>query len=138
MTEGSCHGNVTVATNKTQNLAQTEWFLWWRKKKACSKPPTYRERYELREDQANVCGCNSGSPLRDVVSFFFLKRELIRLLKSILPEPVHPNGKLSELICLTTCKKVRHTMCRWYRTAHIPCSRLLRHALYKRCLNSNP
>ena len=34
------------------------------------------------------CGCNSGSPFRDRISYFF--KELIRLWYSILPEPGQP------------------------------------------------
>ena len=46
----------------------------------------------------------SGMPL------FFLKKELIRLWNSILPEPGQPSAQLSKLIRLTACKKTKHTV----------------------------
>ena len=50
-----------------------------------------------------------------------LRKELIRLWNSILPEPGQPSAKLSKLICLTACKKTKHTVSRWYRTIYITC-----------------
>ena len=75
----------------------------------------------------------SGMPL------VLLRKELIRLWNSILPEPGQPSAQLSKLIRLTTCKKTNHTVSRWYRTVHIP----LLVASYdthkgKRWLNSKP
>ena len=64
------------------------------------------------------CGCNSWSPLRDAVGSF--KKKLIRIWNSILPEPGQPSAQLSKLIRLTTCKKTKHTVSRWYRTVYIP------------------
>ena len=72
----------------------------------------------LREDWAYDCGCNSWSPLRDAVGS--LKKELIRLWNSILPEPGQPSAQLSKLIRMTACKKTKHTVSRWYRTVYIP------------------
>ena len=63
-------------------------------------------------------GCNLGTPLRDAVGS--LRKELIRLWNSILPEPGQPSAQLSKLIRLTTCKKTEHTVSRWYRTVYIP------------------
>ena len=77
-----------------------------------------RERSKLREDRAYDCGCNSWSPLRDAVGY--LRKELIRLWNSILPEPGQPSAQLSKLIRLTACKKTKHTVSRWYRTVYIP------------------
>ena len=75
----------------------------------------------------------SGMPL------VLLRKELIRLWNSILPELGQPSAQLSKLIRLTTCKKIKHTVSRWYRTVYIP--RLV--ASYdtrkgKRWLNSKP
>ena len=57
-----------------------------------------------------------------------LKKELIRLWNSILPEPGQPSAQLSELIRLTARKKAIHAISRWYRTVYIIFfSRLLRH-----------
>ena len=50
---------------------------------------------------------------------FFSKRELIRLWNSILPEPGQPSAQLSKLICLTACKKTKHTVSLWYRIVYI-------------------
>ena len=44
----------------------------------------------------------------------------MRLWNSILPEPGQPSAQLSKLICLTACKKTKHTVIRWYRTVYIP------------------
>ena len=70
------------------------------------------------EDRAYDCGCNSRSPLRDAVGS--LKKELIRLYNSILPETGQPSSQLSELIRLTACKKAMHAIRRSYRTVYIP------------------
>ena len=92
---------------------------------------------ELREDRAYDRGCNSRSPLSDAVGS--LRKELIRLWNSILPELGQPSAQLSKLIRLTACKKTKHALSRWYRTVYIP--RLV--TSYdthkgKRWLNSNP
>ena len=96
-----------------------------------------RESSELREDRAYDCGCNSWSLLMDAVGS--LRKELIRLWNSILPESGQPSPQLSKLIRLTAYKKTNHTVSRWYRTVYIP--RLV--ASYdthkgKRWLNSHP
>ena len=49
-----------------------------------------------------------------------LKIVLIRLWKSILPEPGQSGAQLSELIRLAACKKSMHAISRWYRTVYIP------------------
>ena len=56
----------------------------------------------------------SGMPL------VLLRKELIRLWNSILPEPGQPSAQLSKLIGLTACKKTKHTVSRWHRTVYIP------------------
>ena len=76
------------------------------------------ERSELWEDRAYDCGCNTGSPLRDAV--VSLKKELIHLWNSLLPEPEQPSAQLPKLIHLTACKKTMHAISRWYRTFYIP------------------
>ena len=48
-----------------------------------------------------------------------LKIELIHLWKMILPEPGQPSAQLSELICLTACKKAMHAISWWYRTVYM-------------------
>ena len=68
-----------------------------------------------------------------------LRKELIRLWNSILPELGQPGAQLSKLIRLTACKKTKHTVSWWYRTVYI--QRLV--ASYdthkgKRSLNSDP
>ena len=64
----------------------------------------------------------SGMPL------VLLRKELICLWNSILPEPGQPSAQLSKLIHLTACKKTKHTVSQWYRTVYIPWSHLLWHA----------
>ena len=51
----------------------------------------------------SYCGCNSGSPLGDAIGS--VKKELIRLWNSILPDPGQPSAQLSKLIRLTACKR---------------------------------
>ena len=75
----------------------------------------------------------SGMPL------VLLRKKLIRLWNSILPEQGQPSAQLCKLIRLTTCKKTKHTVSRWYRTVYIS----LLVASYdthngKRWLNSKP
>ena len=56
----------------------------------------------------------SGMPL--VLS----RKELIRVLNSILPKPGQPSAQLSKLIHHTACKKTKKTLSQWYRTVYIP------------------
>ena len=49
-----------------------------------------------------------------------LRKEPIRLWNSTLPEPGQHSTQLSKLICLTVCRKTKHTLSRWYRTVYIP------------------
>ena len=56
----------------------------------------------------------SGMPL------VLLRKQLIRLWNSILPEPKQPSAQLSKLIRFTACKKTKHTVSRWYRAVYIP------------------
>ena len=75
----------------------------------------------------------SGMPL------LLLLKELISLWNSILPEPGQPSAQLSKLIRLTACKKTKHIVSRWYRTAYIPWL-VASYDTYKgkRWLNSDP
>ena len=73
---------------------------------------------ELREDRAYDCGCNSESPLKDAVGS--LRKRTHPSWNIILPEPGQPSAQLSKLIRLTACKKTKHAVSRWYRTADIP------------------
>ena len=57
--------NVTAATNKAHNPALS--LLVGREKRNSTVGHILKERSELREDRAYDCGCNSGSPRRDVV-----------------------------------------------------------------------
>ena len=43
----------------------------------------------------------------------WLKKELIRLLNSILPEPWQQSEQLSKLICVIVCKKTKYATSRW-------------------------
>ena len=56
----------------------------------------------------------SGMPL------VLLRKELIALWNSILPEPGQPSAQLSKLIRLIACKKTKHTVSRWYRAVYVP------------------
>ena len=53
------------------------------------------------------------------MTLVLLKKKIIRLSNSILPEPGQPSAQLSKLIRLTACKKTKHTVSRWYRTVYI-------------------
>ena len=80
------------------------------KKKSMISHVLRGEKVELRVDRAYDCGCNSGSPLGDVVGS--LKIDPIPLWNSILPEPGQPSAQLSGPIRLTACKKALHAISR--------------------------
>ena len=74
------------------------------------------------QDRAYGCGCNSGSPLWDAVGSL-TKRTLPPLEHYITWSRTVPKAhtnQLSKLIHLTVCKKTKHAVSRWYRTAYIP------------------
>ena len=48
------------------------------------------------------------------MSLVLLRKGLIRLWNSILPEPGEPSAQLFKLIRFTACKKTKHTVSRWY------------------------
>ena len=112
-------------------------FSWGGKKEEYAKPHT-----EGREVNYGKMGLTTVAVTHDLLSgmpLVLLRKELIRLWNSILPEPGQPSAQLSKLIRLTACKETKHTVSRWYRTVYIP--RLV--ASYdthkgKRWLNSNP
>ena len=79
--------------------------------------PPYRERSELREDWAYDCGCNSRSPLRDVVGSW-RKITHPRLVQYITWTRTTQCPTV-QLIRLPACKKTTHAVSRWYRTVYI-------------------
>ena len=88
------------------------------KKKEYTKPHTYG-----RGVSYGKIGLTTVAVTHDLLSgmpLVLLRKELIRLWSSILPEPGQPSAQLSKLICLTSCKKTKHIVSRWYRTVYIP------------------
>ena len=88
------------------------------KKVEYAKPHTYG-----RGVSYGKIGLTSVAVTHDLLSgmlLVLLRKELIRLWNSILPEPGQPSAQLSKLIRLTTCKKTEHTVRWWYRTVYIP------------------
>ena len=90
-----------------------------KKREEFAKPCTRRERLSYRTIGLTTMAATqellSGMPL----VLFFLKKELIHLWNSILPEPGQPSAQLSKLIRRTEYRKTQHSMRRWHRTVHI-------------------
>ena len=78
--------------------------------------------YQSEDPSPGKIGLTTMAVTHDLLSGMplVLLKELIRLWNSILPEPGQPSAQLSKLIRLTTCKKTKHTVSRWYRTVYIP------------------
>ena len=83
------------------------------KKEVYAKPRT-----EGREVSYGKIELTTLAVTQDLLSWMplVLKKELIRLVNSILPEPRQPSAKMSKLIRLTACMKAMHTISRWDRT----------------------
>ena len=112
-------------------------FSWGGKKLEYAKP-----RAKLRGVSFGKIGLTTVAVTHDLFSgmpLVLLKKELIRLWNSKLPEPEQPSAQLSKLIRLAACKTTKHAVSRGYRTVYI---RWLVASYYthkgNRWLNSNP
>ena len=78
------------------------------KREEYAKPRTGRER--LSYWKIGLTTMAATQELLSAMPFVLLKKKLIRLWNSILPEPGQPSAQLSKLICPTECRKTQHSM----------------------------